>query len=177
MADQIGDVKTEVLPFRAHRFVVRFEDDGSTVGAFTSISGIKMENQPISFRSGNDPRFVKTLLPGLTEYQRVTLSKGVIGDDKFFDWIFNSVFPGFVEGPKEKSIRRNMTITAMNDLGKNGVTWRLLDAIPVSYELGGMDASRSAVLVESLEFALIGVERVVENQNTVQNAAQNTTML
>ena len=148
-------------PFAAYRFLVEIEGEGAVVGAFTNFSGIRMSNQMVTARVGNESRGVKDNFPGITEYQHVTLTKGVIGSNKFLDWLFESTFPDTVTGPQGVDSYRNLNIVALTDTGERGVVWTLLNAIPAGYVLQPMDASRSEVLSEELEFAITGVKRTL----------------
>ena len=158
-------------PFVAYRFLVEIEGEKGVKGAFTGISGIKMSNQMVQARVGNEPRGVKDNYPGITEYQHVTLTKGVIGDNEFLNWLFNSTSPDLVTGPQGKNAYRNLRIIALTDTGEEGVVWTLLNAIPAGYQLAPMDASRSEVLTEEIEFAISGVKRTVAqaNQDSIVN--------
>lgn len=153
-------------PFAAYRFLVEIEGQGVVAGAFTNFSGIKMSTQIVQARVGNEDRGVKDNYPGITEYQHVTLTKGVIGDNGFLDWLFSSTLPGTITGPQGKQTYRNLNIVALTDTGERGVVWTLLNAIPVGYELQPMDASQSAVLSEQIEFAITGVKRTVNAGNS-----------
>lgn len=167
MPDQQSKVSRN-RPFAAYRFIVEIEGSegkGAVVGAFTNFSGIKMSNRIFSVRAGSEERGVKDNYPGIMEYQRVTLTKGVIGDNDFLDWLFSSTFPDTVTGPQGKNAYRNLVVVALTDTGERGITWTLLNAIPAGYSLQPMDASRSEVLTEELEFAITGVKRTVKNGN------------
>ena len=74
-------------PIQAFRFLVRVGDSEEISAAFSRFSGIKMEVETIQFRSGNDNRGVKEYTPVFTSYAPVTLSKGVVGDNQFLDWL------------------------------------------------------------------------------------------
>ena len=153
-------------PFVAYRFLVKIEGEKDVKGAFTSFSGIKMSNQMVQARVGNEPRGVKDNYPGITEYQHVTLSKGVIGDNEFLNWLFGSTSPDLLTGPQGNKAYRNLMIIALNDKGEEGIIWTLLNAIPAGYQLAPMDASRSEVLTEEIEFAISGVKRTVKSSLT-----------
>lgn len=152
-------------PFVAYRFLVEIEGNGAVVGAFTQFSGIKMSNQMVQARVGNESRGVKDNFPGITEFQHVTLTKGVIGDNEFLNWLFSSTMPDTATGPQGSNAYRNLNIVALTDTGKRGIVWTLLNAIPAGYQLQPMDASRSEVLTEEIEFAISGVKRVVAEQD------------
>ncbi len=153
-----GSLKKYVGPLKAFRFLV--EVDGDAVGAFTRFSGIRMEVQTIQARSGSDGRGVQELVPVLTRFEPVTLTKGVIGSNDFLNWIFSAAASGN-SGPTGVRLRRTINVIALDDGGNRGVIWSLKDAMPVRYELSPMDSTRSEVLSESVTFAIQGMERTV----------------
>ena len=114
----------------------------------------------VKVRTGADNRGVQGLIPATTEYGNLTLSRGVIASNEFLDWVF-SAFPGYATGPLKPTNlnRRTIDIVVLDEHGKEGVTWTLYGAYPVSYELAGLDASQDGVLTESLEFAYVGLKR------------------
>ena len=75
-------------PFKAFRFLVEVESGGVAVAAFTHFSGVKMTVDTVQARSGNDNRGVQDYIPVLTRFEPVTLTKGVVGDNDFLDWLF-----------------------------------------------------------------------------------------
>ena len=164
MADEVTAVNRD-RPFVSYRFLVYIEGESGVKGAFTNFSGIKMSNQMVQARVGNESRGVKDNFPGITEFQHVTLSKGVIGDNEFLDWVFSSTMPDTVTGPQGNNAYRNLRVVALTDTGEEGIAWTLLNAIPAGYTLSPMDASRSEVLTEEIEFAISGVKRVVSAKN------------
>lgn len=145
--------------FKTFRFLVEVEWSGNkTVAAFAKFSGIKMHVDTVQVRTGADKRGVQEHIPGITHYENVTLTKGVIGDNEFLDWIL-SVAPGSIESPTGKEMYRTINIAALNEENTRGVTWSLINAIPVAYELQPMDGSESGVMSESIEFAIGGFKR------------------
>ncbi len=153
-----NDMKKHIGPLKAFRFLVEVE--GDAVGAFTQFSGIRMEIQTIQARSGNDIRGVQDIVPVMTRFEPVTLTKGVIGDHSFLNWIFAAA-ASVNTGPTGVRLRRTINVIALDDMGRRGVIWSLKDALPIRYELSPMDSSRSEVLSESVTFAVLGMERNV----------------
>ena len=145
-------------PFKAFRFLVEVENSGAVVAAFTQFSGVKMEVETIQARSGNDSRGVQEYVPVLTKFAPVTLTKGVVGDNDFLEWLFSAA-AGVYTGPKGSDLYRTLNVVALDDRGNRGVTWSLKNALPIGYELAPMDGGRSEVLSESLTFAITGMER------------------
>ena len=153
-----GSLKKYINPLQSFRFLV--EVDGDAVGAFTQFSGIRMEVQTIRARSGNDWRGVQETVPVLTSFEPVTLTKGVIGNNEFLNWIFAAAASANA-GPTGVRLRRTINVIALDDRGMRGVIWSLKDAMPIRYELSPMDSSRSEVLSESVTFDIGGMERNV----------------
>ena len=145
-------------PFKAFRFLVEVESSGAVVAAFSQFSGVKMEVQTISARYGEDSRGVQDHVPVMTTFTPVTLTKGVVGDNDFLNWLFAAA-AGPNSGPTGKDLRRTINVVALDDQGGRGVTWSLKDAMPIGYELQPMDGGRSEVLSESVTFEIDGVER------------------
>ena len=155
-------------PLKAFRFLVEIE--GEAVGAFSRFSGVRMEVKTIRARSGNDPRGVQEYIPVFTEYEPVTLTKGVFGNNGFMDWIFAAAASSLT-GPTGSDLRRTIDVIAMDDAGRRGVIWTLTNAMPIRYELSAMDGSRSEVLTESVTFAIEGVERTVSSLSLFLDAS------
>lgn len=145
-------------PFKACYFLVEIENGGVEVGHFSQFSGVKMEMETLQVRSGNDARGVQEYIPVLTRFAPVTLTKGVVGDNEFLNWLFSAA-AGVNSGPSSSNLYRTLNVVALDERGNRGVTWVLKNALPIAYELTPMDGARSEVLSESLTFAITGVER------------------
>lgn len=148
-------------PLQSFRFLVKMGEDGTVSAAFTRFSGIQMEVETLQTRSGDDSRGVKEYVPVFTSYAPVSLSKGVVGDNAFLEWVF-SASAGEFTGPSDNELRRTIDVVALDDKGLERATWTLLGALPIGYQLSPMDGSRSEVLTESITFAITGVKRSFE---------------
>ncbi len=147
-------------PFGTFRFLVEVEGSQTIVGAFAQFSGIKVQVESIRGRTGDEPRGVKQGISLFTTFTPVTLTKGVVRDNEFVDWLFSAVASPY-SGPK-KSKPRTLNVIALDEHGNRGVTWSLKNAVPVAYELSPMDGGRSGVLSETLTFGYNGMERIRE---------------
>ena len=145
-------------PAVSYQFLVRPAGSGSSVAAFTKMSGIRMQVETLQARSGNDIRGVKEFVPVFTRYDPVTLSRGVVGDNDFMDWIL-SASAGDFTGPTGANLRRDLDVIAVDERREPLVTWTLKGALPIGYQLSPMDAARSEVLIEDVIFAVVGVKR------------------
>ena len=146
-------------PLKTFRFLIEVESGGEKiVAAFTQFSGIKMHTETVKVRSGSESRGVMEHIPALTSFENITLTKGVIGDNEFLEWILAAA-PDATDAPTGKDKYRTINVVALNDKGQRAITWSLYSAIPVSYELSSMDSTQNAVLSETVEFAFIGFKR------------------
>lgn len=148
-------------PIQAFRFLIRVGDSEEISAAFSRFSGVKMEVETLQTRAGNDNRGVKEYTPVFTSFAPVTLSKGVVGDNEFLDWMLSAAADVHT-GPTGAGLRRTIDIITLNERGKPGVIWTLQDAMPVGYELAPLDGNRSEVLMESLTFAITGMKRTTQ---------------
>lgn len=139
-------------------FVV--ECEGGVTAAFSQFSGIKVQVQTLANRYGDENRGVQDFIPVMTRYEPITLSKGVIGELDFLEWIEQST-AGYNDGPGGSNLRRTLHITAVDITGAKRITWELKNAFPIGYELAPMDALRSEVLTESITFQITGVRRTI----------------
>ena len=151
-------------PIQSFRFLVRLGDDSNISAAFTRFSGVKMEMETFQSRNGSDIRGVKDYVPVFTSFAPVTLSKGVVGDNEFLDWIL-SASADVHSGPTGNNLLRTIDVITLNQHGDVGVTWTLQNAMPIGYELAPLDGSRSEVLTESVTFAITGVKRTAAPWN------------
>ena len=145
-------------PLTAFRFLIRVGDSQQISAAFSRFSGVRMEVETIQTRDGDDNRGVKEYTPVFTSYAPVTLSKGVVGDNEFLDWML-SACADVHTGPTGVNLRRTIDVITLNERGRPGVIWTLQEAMPIGYELAPLESSRSEVLTESLTFAITGMKR------------------
>nr|WP_300167777.1 phage tail protein [uncultured Flavonifractor sp.] len=151
-------------PIQTFRFLIRVGNDEQISAAFSRFSGIRMSVETIQNRAGDDSRGVKEYTPVFTSYEPVTLSKGVVGDNEFLDWIL-SASADVHSGPTGNNLLRTIDVITLNQHGDVGVTWTLQNAMPIGYELAPLDGSRSEVLTESVTFAITGVKRTAAPWN------------
>ena len=148
-------------PFRAFRFLVEVENNGVIAAAFSQFSGVKIDVQSVPGRTGDEPRGVQSGVRVFTSFAPVTLTKGVVGDSEFLEWLFASV-SGVHSGPNGKNMNRTLNVVALDEFGRRGIVWTLYGASPIGYELTPMDGGRSELLSESLTFSVSAVERKTE---------------
>lgn len=135
-------------PFRNFRF--RVEIDGIQQAAFSEVTGVESTVEPIDYRVGNDPTHVRKL-PGMTKYSHITLKWGVTDSSELHDW-HEEIIQGVIK-------RKSVSITAVNEDGKDGARWEVRDAWPSKYHGADLNAKGNDVGIETLELANEGIVR------------------
>lgn len=132
--------------FRKFRF--RLEIDGIQKAAFSEVTGIKSAVEPIDYKVGNEQNSRK--LPG-QKFSNITLKQGVTDSSELHDW-HKEIMQGVTR-------RKSVSITAVNEDGKNGARWEIRDAWPTKYHGADLNAKGNDVVIETLELANKGIVR------------------
>lgn len=118
-------------PYGAFNFRVtadRFGDAGSVQGGFQEVSGLSTEVTVAEYRNGNDPENHVRKIDGIYKAGDVTLKRGLIGANSFFQWIKD------VRDGVQASMRATVTIELLDEAHTGTVmTWRLTNAFPNKY--------------------------------------------
>lgn len=141
-------------PLRNYRF--RVEIDNIARAGFSEISGLDSQIAVVDYREGTDPPHVRKL-SGLTKYSNVTLKYGLAtGGDALalFNW-FRDVSQGQLA-----SNRRRVVIIVQDESGQDRARFIVNDAWPSRYATSALNAQAHEVMIELLELANEGIERV-----------------
>jgi phage tail-like protein len=135
-------------PYGAYRF--RVEIQGLQVGGFTEISGLEREVQLEDHREGGVNDYTHKLAT-VTKYPNLALKRGLADAAELWQW-----HQDVVNG---KIVRRQISVLLVDTLGQDRWRWVIQKAFPVKWSGGAFNATSSAVFVESVEFAHIGVKK------------------
>jgi phage tail-like protein len=135
-------------PYGAFRF--RVEILGVQVGGFTEVSGLEREVQVEDFREGGLNDFTHKLAT-VTKYPNLTLKRGLADAMELWAW-HQDVVNGKID-------RRQLTIVLVDTAGRDTWRWIFEKAYPVKWSGASLNASTSAVLVETVEFVHNGVRK------------------
>jgi phage tail-like protein len=141
-------------PLRNFRY--RLEIEGIAQAGFSEVMIAETTVDPVEYREGTDPPHVRKLT-GLTKYGNITLKSGVtIGGTALdlFKW-HNDVSAGQV-----KDRRKTVTIVVLDEAGGDAARFVVSLAWPVKYDPSDLNAKGNEVLIELLELANEGIERV-----------------
>lgn len=134
-----------VDPYRSFNFRV----DGVDVGSFSEVSGLSSDGEATDYREGTDVSLTVRKLPGLRNYNNVTLKRGITQSDALWSWYEN-----IVNGVDD---RRNCVIILMNEERNDVIRWSLENAFINRYEVSTLNASGNEVAMETVELVHEGL--------------------
>lgn len=112
--------------------------------AFSEVSGLDVEFEPITYRTGMSYKEGTIHMPGMVKPIDFSLKKGIIrNDNKLLQW-FTSVKLNTVE-------KKDITITLKDESHNPVVTWRVKDAFPLKLHAPTFDATSNEVAIEQLD--------------------------
>ncbi|WP_225847546.1 phage tail protein [Streptomyces sp. HPF1205] len=146
-------------PYKNFKFLVVW--DGRVVAGISKISPLKRTTEVVKHRSGGDPSSPRKS-PGRSEFEAITLERGVTHDPDFDRWA-NKVWQVGAGRGSEVSLadfRKDLVIQVLNEAGQVAVAHKVYRAWPSEYQiLGEMDANANAVAIQSLKLECEGWER------------------
>jgi phage tail-like protein len=140
-------------PYGAFNFVVDLGDGvEGVVAGFSEVTGLSTEVAYADYRNGNDPTNHVRKVPTLSSTGDVVLRRGVIGDQRLFEWL-KAVRDGSPEP-------RTVVIRLLDESRQPVTTWRLLRAQPRKW-VGPTLVARGAkdVAMEELHLTAEAIEQ------------------
>jgi len=152
----MGEFSIANVPYRVFRY--RVDIDGIARGGFSEVSGMNLSVDPIEYREGADLRNTPRKYPGLTKFGNISLKWGVSDDQDFIDWI-KTVAPDNAANPTGIQ-RKDVTVFLIDDAGNPGVSWQLINAWPVGYNVPDLSGLGGDIAIESVELCCEGLMRI-----------------
>lgn len=141
-------------PLRNFRY--RLEVDNIAQAGFSEVAIAETTIDAVDYREGNDPPHVRKL-SGLTKYGNVTLKWGLTVGGTALD-LFN--WHADVSSGQIKDKRKKVVIVVQDEAGTDAARFVISDAWPVKYDPSDLNAKGNEVMIELLELANEGIERV-----------------
>ena len=140
-----------VYPPTGFHFTVVFEP--SILGAypgipdigFQEVTGLTSEITVEEYREGGENRFAHKF-PNPANYTNIVLKRGVLIGSSLTKW-FKDCVENFNVVPF------NLVITLQNELHLPLMAWNVTNAFPIKWEVSGMNAMESQVMVETVEMS------------------------
>ncbi len=146
-------------PYKNFKFRVKW--DGKYVAGVSKVSGLKRTTEVIKHREGGDPSSSRKS-PGRTEYEAITLERGVTHDMEFERWA-NKVWnygAGLGSETSLSDFRKNLIIEVYNEAGQLALAYTVYRCWVSEYQpLPDLDANANAVAIQTLKLDNEGWER------------------
>ena len=146
-------------PYKGFKFRVKW--DGAYVAGIDHVSGLVRTTDVAAHREGGEPS-QERVAPGLTRHAPIVLRRGRTHDTAFEQWA-NKVWTLGAGPGSEVSLadfRKDIILELYNEAGQLALAWHVHRCWPSEYvALSALDASDSAVVIESLTLQNEGWER------------------
>ncbi len=152
---------TRLDPYKNFKFRVKW--DGRYVAGVSKMSALRRTTEVIEHREGGDPSTSRKS-PGRTQYEAITLERGVTHDTAFEEWA-NKVWKLF-GGPPEVALadfRKDIHIDFFNEAGERVLSYKVFRCWVSEYQaLSDLDANSESVAIERIKLENEGWERDLE---------------
>jgi phage tail-like protein len=146
-------------PYKNFKFRVKWE--GRYVAGLSKMSAMKRTTEIVTHREGGDPSSSRKS-PGRTEYDAITLERGVTHDTAFQEWA-NKVWNFGAGASSEVSLadfRKDIIIDVFNEAGQRVISYKVYRCWISEYTaLPEFDANANAVAIQSMKLENEGWER------------------
>jgi phage tail-like protein len=149
-------------PYKNFKFRLRW--DGRVVAGISKVSALKRTTEVVKHREGGDPSSSRKS-PGRTEFEAITLERGVTHDVDFEQWA-NKVWnfgSGLGAETSLRDFRKDITLELYNEAGQLVIAYRVFRAWVSEFQsLPDLDANANAVAIQHIKLENEGWERDVE---------------
>ena len=150
---------TRFDPYKNFKFRVKW--DGRYVAGISKVSALKRTTEVVKHREGGDPSSSRKS-PGRTEYDPITLERGVTHDREFEAWA-NKVWnfgTGLGAEVSLKDFRKDIIIEIYNEAGQLVLAYRVFRCWVSEFQsVPDLDANANAVAIQHLKLENEGWER------------------
>lgn len=149
-------------PYKNFKFRVKW--DGKYVAGVSKVGSLKRTTEVVKHREGGDPSSSRKS-PGRTEFEAITLERGVTHDKEFEQWA-NKVWnfgAGLGAEVSLKDFRKDIIIELYNETGQLAVAYKLFRCWVSEFQaLPDLDANANAVAIQHIKLENEGWERDYE---------------
>jgi phage tail-like protein len=144
-------------PYKNFKFLVLW--DGRVVAGVSKVSALKRTTEVVKHRSGGDPSTPR-LAPGRTEFDAITLERGVTHDVEFDRWANKVWTVGQQLGSEQsRDFRKDIVIQLLNEAGQVALVYKVFRVWPSEYQIvSELDGNANAVAIQSLKLENEGWE-------------------
>jgi phage tail-like protein len=138
-------------PYKNFKFRVKW--DGKYVAGVSKVTTLKRTTEVVKHREGGDPSSSRKS-PGRTEYEAVTLERGVTHDKEFLAWALKTWNFGAGLGAEVslKDFRKDIILEVYNEAGQLALAYNIFRCWVSEYQaLPDLDANANAVAIEHIK--------------------------
>jgi phage tail-like protein len=150
---------TRFDPYKNFKFRVKW--DGRYVAGVSKVGPLKRTTEVVRHRHGGDPSSSRKS-PGRSEYEPITLERGVTHDVDFEQWA-NKVWnwgSGLGSETSLKDFRKDVILEVYNEAGQLAIAYKIYRCWVSEYQaLPDLDANANAVAIEHIRLENEGWER------------------
>jgi phage tail-like protein len=146
-------------PYKNFKFRVKW--DGRYVAGVSKVSSLKRTTEVVKHREGGDPSTSRKS-PGRTEFDAITLERGVTHDPDFEAWAAKvwRVGAGLGAEVSLKDFRKDVIIDFYNEAGQLAISYKVYRCWVSEYQaLPDLDANANAVAIQHIKLENEGWER------------------
>jgi len=149
-------------PYKNFKFRVKW--DGRYVAGISKVGSLKRTTEVVKHREGGDPSSSRKS-PGRTEYEAITLERGVTHDPEFENWakkVWNFK-AGLSSEVSLKDFRKDIIIEVYNEAGQLALAYKVYRTWVSEFQaMPDLDANANAVAIQTIKLENEGWERDVE---------------
>ncbi len=149
-------------PYKNFKFRVKW--DGKYVAGVSKVGMLKRTTEVVKHREGGDPSSSRKS-PGRTEYEAISLERGVTHDKEFEQWA-NKVWnfgSGLGAEVSLKDFRKDIIIEFYNEAGQLAIAYKVYRCWVSEFQsLPDLDANANAVAIQHIKLENEGWERDIE---------------
>lgn len=146
-------------PYKNFKFRIKW--DGRYVLGASKVSMLKRTTEVVKHREGGDPSTSRKS-PGRTEFEAITIERGVTHDPNFEQWA-NKVWNYGAGLGSESSLadfRRDVTLELYNEAGQLAISYKVFRCWVSEFQaLPDLDANANAVAIQMIKLENEGWER------------------
>jgi len=146
-------------PYKNFKFRVKW--DGKYVAGISKCGALKRTTEVVKHREGGDPSSSRKS-PGRTEYDAISLERGVTHDKEFEQWA-NKVWnygSGLGAEVSLKDFRKDIIIEVYNEAGQLVIAYKVYRCCVSEFQAqADLDANANAVLIQHIKLENEGWER------------------
>lgn len=157
-------------PYKNFKFRIKW--DGQYIAGVSKVSPLKRTTEVVKHRNGGDPSS-SYKSPGRTEYEAITLERGVTHDPEFETWASKVWRLGGGLGAEVslKDFRKDITIEVYNENGDLALAYNVYRCWVSEFTtLPDLDANANAVAIQSIKLENEGWARDTEVPEPAEKA-------